>query len=282
MRIAVASGKGGTGKTTFSTNLYYLLRREKRETTFLDCDVEEPNAHIFLNPLFSEKKDVSIPVPLINEQRCKRCGDCAKACEFKALVDIEVEILVFSELCHGCGLCTFICHSGAIREIDRVIGIVQRGKAYGGDFINGTLKIGEHLSTPLIREVKSYMPEEGITIIDAPPGTSCTVISSIYNTDFVLLVTEPTPFGLNDLILAVETVRKLGINFGVAVNRADIGDRKLWQYCKDESIEILIEIPHDRRIAEVYSKGELLLREIPEYEDVFHKMFLNIEEMSRR
>lgn len=276
MKIALASGKGGTGKTTFSTNLAFWLSKEDILVTFLDCDVEEPNAHLFFKPNWQKKVDVSIAVPSIDKEKCTHCGACSKACEFKAIANLGVDTLVFSELCHGCGLCSYICPEAAITEVPKPIGVVEEGNAGNIDFIHGRLKIGEPLSIPLIKEVRQYGRSKGVTIIDAPPGTSCAAIASVYGTDFVLLVTEPTPFGLNDLTLAVEMVRALNLPYAVAVNQSDIGDRKVWEYCDKEKIEIMMELPHAKVIAEIYSKGELILQHLPEYEFLFKGIFEKI------
>jgi MinD superfamily P-loop ATPase len=276
MKIALASGKGGTGKTTFSTNLAFWLSKNNIPVTFLDCDVEAPNAHLFLKPNWQKKVDVSIAVPSINKVKCTNCGICSRACEFKAIANPGTDTLVFSELCHGCGLCSYICPEAAITEVPKRIGVIKEGNAGSIDFIHGRLKIGEPLSTPLIKKVRQYDRSKSVTIIDAPPGTSCTAIASVYGVDFVLLVTEPTPFGLNDLILAVEMVKALNLPYAVAVNRSDIGDRKVWDYCDKEGIDIMMELPHAKAIAELYSKGELILRHLSEYDFLFKEIFKKI------
>ena len=276
MMIAIASGKGGTGKTTFSTNLAYWLSEKSIPVTFLDCDVEEPNAHLFLKPEWRKTVEVSIPVPSINKKKCTNCGVCASSCEFKAIVNLGVDTMVFSELCHGCGLCSYICPEKAITEVLKQVGVVKEGKSGSIDFVHGQLKVGEPLATPLIKEVRQYSHSTGITIIDAPPGTSCGAIASVYKTDFVLLVTEPTPFGLNDLKLAVEMVRALNLPCAVAVNRSDTGDRRVLKYCQYEGIDIFIELHHSKAIALVYSKGELILKHLPEYAPLFECLFNKI------
>ncbi|GAG41840.1 unnamed protein product, partial [marine sediment metagenome] len=222
MVIAVASGKGGTGKTTIAINLALSLGN----VHFLDCDVEEPNAHIFLKPEITHTEWVNIPVPKVNEDRCTYCGKCAEVCVYNAIAVIKEKVLLFSELCHGCGGCSLLCPEDAIEEINRPIGILEKGKANSILFTHGKLNLGEALAVPLVRAVKRASPEinpnnnqaisnNQVTIIDVPPGTSCPVIESVKKSDFCLLVTEPTPFGLNDLILAVETLKKLRIPFGV-------------------------------------------------------------------
>ena len=266
MKIAVASGKGGTGKTTIATNLaYYLANSIGQNVTLLDCDVEEPNCHLFLQPRWEKVYAVSVPVPEVDASKCNGCGICSDLCQFSAIVCINKNTLTFPELCHGCGLCTRVCAPGAIKEVQRELGVVEMGTAYGINFVHGKLRIGEAMSPPLIKEVKRKFNPSGITIIDSPPGTSCPVIEAIKGTDFVLLVTEPTPFGLNDLQLAVDMVRVVGIPFAVIINRADVGDERVQEYCSREGIPILMEIPEDREIAKTYSTGGLVLKDIPAY-----------------
>jgi len=213
MIISIASGKGGTGKTTVAINLALALSGSQ-SLKFLDCDVEEPNAYFFLKPELSQKIPVSIPVPEINEKKCDFCGKCAEICEYNALAVLKDTVLVFAELCHGCGGCTLLCPKKAITEKDRQIGIMEIGSTGKITFIHGKLNIGEAMSPPLIREVKKQIKPSETVIIDAPPGTSCPVIESIKGSDFSLLVTEPTPFGLNDLKLAVETLKQMKIPHG--------------------------------------------------------------------
>jgi MinD superfamily P-loop ATPase len=277
MKIAVASGKGGTGKTTFSTNLAFFLSHKGKAVTFLDCDVEEPNAHIFLHPQCNAKKDVSLLTPSIDRTLCTNCGLCAQSCQFKAITNLGTDTMVFSELCHGCGLCSLICPEKAISELPRTIGTIESGKSEGIDFVQGTLKIGEPLATPIIKKVREYGNAKGLVIIDSPPGTACGTIASVYDTDLVVLVTEPTPFGLNDLVLAVEMTRALNLPCVVVINRADCGDRKVWDYCNNEGVEIAMEIPHVREIAEMYSQGLLFLSYMPQYEKLFEEMFNKIQ-----
>jgi len=287
MVIAVASGKGGTGKTTIAINLALSLGN----VHFLDCDVEEPNAHIFLKPEITHAEWVNIPVPKVNEDRCTYCGKCAEVCAYNAIAVIKEKVLLFSELCHGCGGCSLLCPEDAIEEIDRPIGILEKGKANSILFTHGKLNLGEALAVPLVRAVKRASPEinpnnsqaisnNQVTIIDVPPGTSCPVIESVKKSDFCLLVTEPTPFGLNDLILAVETLRKLRIPFGVVINRADVGDKKTDEYCEREKIPILMRIPMDRDIAMAYSRGIPMIEVKPEYKKEFLNLYKKMEELT--
>jgi len=265
MIIAIASGKGGTGKTTIAVNLALSLENVR----FLDCDVEEPNGHIFLKPEIKDRQVVSIPVPKVDESKCSYCGKCAKICVYNVIAVVKETILVFPELCHGCGGCALLCPEEAISEVNREIGIVELGQRNGLQFVHGRLNIGEAMSPPLIRAVKKNINPAMISIIDAPPGTSCPVIEAVKGSDFCLLVTEPTPFGLNDLELAVETVRLIKIPFGVVINRADVGDEGVRQYCLRENIPVLMEIPMDRRIAEAYSIGAPLVEKMPEWKERF-------------
>lgn len=265
MRISVASGKGGTGKTTLATNLAVAISRLGVDTSYTDCDVEAPNGHIFLKPVIEKAVSVGIPVPEVDKGKCIGCGECGEICEYSAIVCINKEVLTFAELCHGCGGCSRVCPEDAITEVSREIGVIEQGKSNGVRFLHGRLRIGEALSPPLIRGVKKRMPDGEMTIVDAPPGTSCPVIEAIKDSDYVLLVTEPTPFGLNDLGLAVDMTRELGLPFGVVINRCGVGDDGVKRYCEEEKVSVLLEIPDDRRVAESYSRGELVLDAVPTY-----------------
>ena len=279
MIISVASGKGGTGKTTVAVNL--ALSLSNLQVQLLDCDVEEPNSHIFLNPVIEETKPAQTLVPKVNYELCDYCGKCAPACEYNALVVLpEKEVMVFPELCHGCGLCSLVCPQEAISEEPREIGVIKKGRSGDGtiDLVYGLLNIGEVKATPLIDQVKAELDPAKTVIIDVPPGTACPVIAAVQNTDYCILVTEPTPFGLYDLKLAVEVLRVLKIPFGIVVNKAGIGDRKVYEYCAKEGIPLLIEIPHDKRIARYYSEGVPFVREMPEWEERFAGMMKKIEE----
>ena len=277
MIISIASGKGGTGKTTIAVNL--ALSLSKGTVQLIDCDVEEPNSHLFLSPSIHQVTSVGISVPRIDESKCNYCGKCAQVCEYHAIAVILKNVLVFDELCHGCGACSYLCPEKAIFEVEREIGIVQEGKANGIDFVNGVLNVGEPMASPLIRRVKGKIQKEKIVILDAPPGTACPVIETVKGSDFCLLVTEPTPFGLNDLELAVGMLEKLGIPKGVVVNKADVGDREVWDYCQSQNIPILMEIPMDRRIAESYSRGVPIVVEHPSYMQGFKDLFDKAEKL---
>jgi len=269
IRIAVASGKGGTGKTTIATNLAVVLAETGTRVAYVDCDVEEPNGHIFLKPTIRKIREVSIPVPEVDESRCTLCGACGKACRHSAILVLPKKVLTFPKLCHGCGGCSLACPEGAIREVPRVTGVVEEGVSGQVTFVDGKLNIGEAMAPPVIRAVLEAAPKDCMLVLDAPPGTSCPVIESVKTANVVLLVTEPTPFGLNDLELAVEMVRELGLPFGVAVNRAGIGDNGVFDYCARERIPVLLELPNDRAIAHAYSRGELAVTALPGLKPVF-------------
>jgi len=278
MIISIASGKGGTGKTTIATSLALFLSEYKsQKIQFLDCDVEEPNAYIFLKPQIEKSEPVNILIPQVDKRKCSFCGNCAKVCLYNAIVVLKKEVLVFPKLCHGCGGCSLLCPEKAIAEVERKIGVIEEGQTGSIRFIQGRLNIGEPMATPLIRAVKKKINPDGVTIIDVPPGTSCPVIEAVHRTDFCILVTEPTPFGLNDLKLAVETMRKLKINHGVVINQADIGDDKVKEYCSKESIPIMAEIPYDRNVAVLYSSGIPMLIEGEKYRKIFEQLWHSIE-----
>ena len=276
MIISIASGKGGTGKTTVATNLAVALAKRVQ---LLDCDVEEPNAHLFINPVFEKTEVVAASIPEVDEGKCNLCGKCGEICQFKAIVVIGNTVLPFPELCHSCGGCVAVCPEKAIREGERVLGIIEAGRRGNLEFVHGRLRVGEAMSPPLIRKVRSFAKPDGITLIDAPPGTSCPVIASIKGADFVLLVTEPTPFGLHDLKLAVGAVRILGIPCGLVINRSDMGDGRVKEYAKEEDLPILMEIPFDRRIAEAYSRGQMLVEVMPEWKEKFIQLYERITEL---
>ena len=278
VKIAIASGKGGTGKTTFATNLAIVASRQGCRAAYLDCDVEEPNGHLFLKPAIAERTPVTTPVPQIVEQACQHCGLCGEICQYSAIVCLGSKVLVYPELCHGCGGCALVCPHRAIIEVPREIGVVERGQAGPVQFVHGRLNVAEAQSPPVIKAVKAAAPDVDWLIMDAPPGTSCPVITTVRDCDFVLLVTEPTPFGLNDLALAVDTMRQLGLPFGVVINRADVGDGRVTDYCAAERIAVLLEIPDDRRIAEAYSRGELVIEAVPEFQSAFEQLYERIED----
>lgn len=278
MKIAIASGKGGTGKTTIATNLAVSLARAEQKVQYLDCDVEEPNGHIFLKPEIKSREDVTVGVPEVDQDKCTGCGRCAQLCQYSAITCVKGKVLVFEELCHSCGGCMAICPEDAITEKQRRIGIAEFGSANGVHFGHGRLKIGAVQTPALIRYVKRKAENDATVILDVPPGTSCPVIEAVKGCDFVLLVTEPTPFGLNDLELAVEMVRELKLPFAVVINRCDIGDDRVTKYCQQQDIEIALEIPNDRLIADAYSRGIIVIDALAGYEEKFMQLHRNIHE----
>ncbi|MDY6965246.1 MAG: ATP-binding protein [Halobacteriota archaeon] len=282
MLISIASGKGGTGKTTVAVNLALALENIQ----LLDCDVEEPNSHIFLKPEILEEKPVFIKVPKIDRDKCTFCGKCSEFCEFNSLFvvkrdperDIKGEIMTFPNLCHGCKGCAIVCPEDAIAYENRVMGVVKKCSADGMNFVYGELNVGEPMAVPVIKAVKNEIDDKRTVMIDSPPGTSCPAVNSIYGSDFCLLVTEPTPFGLYDMKLMIAVLRELDIPFGVIINRSGIGDEGVYEYCKSEGIEIMLEIPYDRRIAELYATGSTFLDEIEGWKKKFTELFERIEE----
>ncbi|ODS39041.1 MAG: (4Fe-4S)-binding protein [Candidatus Altiarchaeales archaeon WOR_SM1_86-2] len=277
MIISIASGKGGTGKTTVAVNLALSLKNVQ----FIDCDVEEPNAHIFLKPEIKERKNAFIPVPEIDKEKCTYCRKCAEACEFNAIAILPGNFMLFKELCHGCGLCAMVCPENAITEKNREIGVIEKGKANGIEFVHGILNIGEAMSSPLISSVKDEIDKNSVVIVDAPPGASCPVIESLNGSDYCILVTEPTPFGLYDLKIAVGVLEKLEIPHGVIINRDGIGDRGVEKFCSGKKIPVLLKIPYDKTIAELYSKGTPFVLEMPEWKKKFREIFEKIKHEKR-
>ena len=265
MKIAIASGKGGTGKTTVATNLAYLASQDGCAVAYLDCDVEEPNGHIFLQPEIEVERPIEKLVPEVDPARCTHCGRCAEVCRYRAIASLPNETMVFAELCHSCGGCVLACPADAIRERSRPIGQLRIGRSEKIRFLDGTLNVGEAMSPPAIRAVKSAAPPADLTILDAPPGTSCPVMETARGCDRVILVTEPTPFGLYDLTLAVEMVRAMKASFAVVINRADAGDGRVREYCDRNRISVLAEIPDDRAVAEAYSRGEVVCEAVPAF-----------------
>ncbi len=274
MIISIASGKGGTGKTTVAVCMALSLQNAQ----LLDCDVEEPNVHLLLHPKMNETKPVYVMVPVVEEKKCNYCGECAEFCKFNALFVANQKVLFFPELCHGCGGCAIMCPKDAIKEKRRKLGVIKKGVADGIELVYGELDVGEPMATPVIAEVKKQTKSHSTVIIDSPPGTSCPVVESVYKSDYCALVTEPTPFGLYDLKIAVEVLERLGIPLGVVVNRAGIGDRKVYEYCKEKEIPILLEIPYEKRIAELYSSGTPFVLKMPEWKEKFQQLFDEIKE----
>ncbi len=277
MIICIASGKGGTGKTTIATNLALSLNGSVQ---LLDCDVEEPNAYLFMKPEFNCTEIITTPTPEVDLDKCDFCGKCGEICQFSAITVIGKKVLTFPELCHGCRGCIMVCPRDAITEKGRELGVMEKGWSGTVEFIHGCLRVGEAMSPPLINAVKDNIDPEKISIIDAPPGTSCPVIVAMKGSDFAVLVTEPTPFGLNDLKLAVGAVRILEIPLGIIINRCDVGDDRVLRYAGEEGIPILMEIPNDRKIAEAYSRGIMMVDVKPEMKDRFRTLYERITELA--
>jgi len=292
MRITVASGKGGTGKTTVATSLALSLgtdplnpppSSQSNPCLVLDCDVEAPNAHLFLKPTIEQRKDVNLLIPEVDEDKCTHCGRCAEVCQYHAIAVLGNKTLVFPQLCHGCGSCTLECPEDAITEVPNVMGQLERGPAAQGlAFAQGTLDVGEPMAVPVIRELKKWAkPQPGQTvIIDASPGTSCPVVESVRGADFMLLVTEPTPFGLHDLRLASEIAHELGIPAGVVINRDGVGNADVDEFCAEAGLPILMRIPFERTIAEGIARGRALVEIHPEYVQRFKQMFAQISQIT--
>ena len=280
MRIAFASGKGGTGKTTVAVNLAFFLAYSQQKVQYLDCDVEEPNGHIFLKPHIEERTPAQIMVPVINQDLCINCGKCSSHCQFNALATLPNNVLLFPELCHGCGLCVRICPAGAITEGKREIGYIEKGRAIKDiEFVHGILNVGEPMAGPLINKVKGYYRDDCVQIIDAPPGTSCPVVKTIIDVDFVVMVTEPTPFGLHDLKIAVSVAQTINKPIGIVINRENGEFKPLMEYLSKNKLPILTTLPEDRAIASHYSEGNLVIERLPLYIDNFMDLAVNIRRL---
>ncbi len=279
MIISVASGKGGTGKTLVATSLALSLK-EKYRVQLLDCDVEEPNDHVFLKPVSTYKETASVMIPEVDDNKCNYCGRCGEVCAYNAIAVVKQKVLIFPDLCHGCGACSYLCPEKAISERANGIGVIEKGYADSIDFVQGRLAIGKAMAPPIIRRVKELVDNDRVAIVDASPGTSCPVIEAVRESDFCLLVSEPTPFGLNDLMLAVEAIRKLNIKCGVVLNRVGVGDSKTEEYCRRENIPIMLTIPLDTEIAYLYSRGITLAEGMPQWKNKFLELFDKILELT--
>jgi MinD superfamily P-loop ATPase len=272
MIVSIASGKGGTGKTSVAVNLALSIDNVQ----LLDCDVEEPNVHLFLKPKISQTQVVTVSVPNVNEEICDHCRKCADFCQYNALFVGSDKVLVFPDLCHNCGGCTLVCPKDAISEDQHKIGTLKLGSTDDIELVYGELEVGEPMAVPLIREVKKNIRNGKNVILDSPPGISCPVIQTVKNSDFSVLVTEPTPFGLHDLKIMVQVLESMEISLGVIINRAGIGDSKVYEYCEEKGIPILLEIPYERKIAELYSRGIAFSQKMPEWKAKFQALFETI------
>jgi MinD superfamily P-loop ATPase len=271
--ISVASGKGGTGKTTIAVNMALSLEQAQ----LLDCDVEEPNAHLLLQPESVETAPVYTTISTISSDRCDYCRVCAQFCAYNALFVAPETIMVFPELCHSCGGCTLVCPRGAIEEKPRQIGTVKHGTTRGIDLVYGELDVGKPMSVPIIRAVKAQIQDVKPVVIDAPPGTACSLVTAIHRSDYCILVAEPTPFGLHDLQITVQVLKAMRIPMGIVINRAGIGDRNIYDYCAKEALPLLLEIPFSQRIAELYSQGIPFVTVLPEWTAKFRQLYDEVE-----
>ena len=286
MKLSIASGKGGTGKTTVAVSLALSLASAAVSPLFLDCDVEEPNAALFLRPEISARRDVGLLIPVVDMARCTACGRCAAVCEYHAITVIGKQVLIFPELCHGCGSCTRQCPERAIHEELNVMGSLEKGitGASAVEFFQGTLNVGEAMAVPVIRQLKAWAIPPDVddrpVILDAPPGTSCPVVETMRGADAALLVTEPTPFGLHDLRVAVEVARdELSLPVAVVINRDGVGDDGVDAYCAAEGLPILLRIPLERAIAEGIAHGASLVDIRPEYQSKLAELWKAIAEL---
>ena len=283
LKIAISSGKGGTGKTFIATNIAKALEGKGSHVRYLDCDVEEPNGHLFLKPQIYKEEDVILLAPAeVDEEKCIKCGKCAETCRYNAIALIKDKVLFFKELCHVCGACKIVCPVDAIIEKERKIGILRDGKAGTIDFHYALLGTAEGGMSPrLVKKVRERIGE-GINILDSSPGTACPVVETVKDVDLCILVTDPTPFGINDLKLAVGMSREVGQEPVIVVNRAEYRDANLKEYCRSEELEIIGEIPDDRNIAEIYSTGDIVIEKLPRYRDLFEDLSSKILEMAQQ
>lgn len=280
MNIAMASGKGGTGKTTVAVNFAWFLAYAGQRVQYLDCDVEEPNGHIFIKPSIRASSASRVMVPVVDQEKCTSCGECGAKCQFHAIVNLPGDTLIFPGLCHSCGLCSAVCPTGAITEGTRDVGIIEQGRGVREiEFTHGILNVGEAMAVPLIKKVKMERKDQFINIVDAPPGTSCPVVATLNGSDAVIMVTEPTPFGLHDLRIAIDVARLLNIPTGVVINRDQGGYPPLSDYLETSHIPVLAVIPEDAEIARHYSRGDIILESLPSYIDTYLSLATNLEKL---
>jgi len=280
MNIAMASGKGGTGKTTVAVNFTWFLAYAGQRVQYLDCDVEEPNGHIFIKPSIRASSASKVMIPVVDQEKCTSCGECGAKCQFHAIVNLPGDTLIFPGLCHSCGLCSAVCPTGAITEGTRDVGIIEQGRGVREiEFTHGILNVGEAMAVPLIKKVKMERKDQFINIVDAPPGTSCPVVATLNGSDAVIMVTEPTPFGLHDLKIAIDVARLLNIPTGVVINRDQGGYPPLSDYLETSHIPVLAVIPEDAEIARHYSRGDIILESLPSYIDTYLSLATNLEKL---
>ncbi|MBT0159952.1 P-loop NTPase [Candidatus Bathyarchaeota archaeon A05DMB-2] len=275
MIISVASGKGGTGKTSVAVNMALSVGTVQ----LIDCDVEAPNAHLLLHPKLRKVQPVYTAIPLVDEALCSHCGECSKFCQYNAIFTSPQKVLVFPELCHSCGGCALVCPENAISWEKYRIGTLKFGSIGNLALVYGELEVGRPLAVPVIKVVKQHITKSKTVILDSPPGASCPFVETVKGSDFCVLVTEPTPFGLHDLKIAVYVLRKIMVPFGVIINRASVGDKKVYDYCKEENIRILMEVPYERKIAELYSQGVPFSLEMPEWTEKFQTLYTDIRKL---
>ena len=281
MKIAIASGKGGTGKTTLATNLAFVASQAGRNVIYADCDVEEPNGHLFLKPVLTGKQTIHKRIPEVDRQRCDGCGECARFCQFHAIMCLSAQAVVYSELCHACGGCKHVCPRNAIGETLQEIGHLEWGRSGNLRFFQGVLRIGEPQSPPIIRAIKASLPPAALVFLDAPPGTSCPVVETVRDVDLLLLVTEPTPFGLHDLKLALEMAKTLKVRCGAIINRALPGRPEARRLCEQNNLPVLAEIPDTLAIAQAYSQGDLAVETVPQLRDTMLQLLSNLTALCR-
>lgn len=279
MKISIASGKGGTGKTTVACGLASVIP----DSVYVDCDVEEPNGYLLLKPEIISEETTFKLVPVINYDRCDFCNKCSEVCEFNALLNLKTEIYLLDELCHSCGACSYFCPQQAITEVKKETGELRTGKTKSDVlFFDAFLRIGEASAATLIKQVKNSYKGDRTVIIDSPPGTSCSMFESVKDSDYCVLVTESTPFGFNDLKLAINVLRQINISFGIVINKYDENFNKLDEYIHDNKLNLLLKIPFSMAIAESYSKGELPSETIKDYRQMmiglFNKVIIEITE----
>jgi len=277
MNIAVASGKGGTGKTFLSTNLFNVLRKSFKDVAYYDCDVEEPNGHLFIKPEKTVEEVINVEIPEVDSSKCIKCGKCEEICQYNAITIIAGKPYVFEDLCHSCNGCNLVCPVSAISNIKYRVGTVKSGELANAKFYSGCLDVGKVLTIPIIKRLNRYFHENSdyINIIDAPPGTSCPVVASVNSVDYVVLVTEPTKFGLNDLNLIVKMLKNFNVPYSVVLNRSGLGKNSLIEdFCQKENIPLDLKIPFSREISTVYSSGGLF----SDYSEDFQKDLLNLFE----
>ncbi|MGO2117853.1 MAG: nucleotide-binding protein [Fusobacterium sp.] len=275
MKIAVLSGKGGTGKTTISGNLFYSVPN----SSIIDTDVEEPNQHIFLKPYIEKEMPIYTEFPVVDQEKCTLCGKCEELCKYSAIIVGRKKVVIFDKSCHDCGGCKIVCKPGAITYEKREIGKIYKGKAYGKIVEYGKLNVGELSGVKIINKLKEISDNEGTLFIDCPPGTSCSTVAAVEDSNFAIIVVEPTPFGVSDMKMVVSMLRDMNKKFAVVINKAGLGDDEVYDYCEAEGLSIIGEIPFDREVAELYAKGEMAAEKLPKYKLEFEKIFDRLRRM---